>query len=162
MQGSATTCPTVAVDAIDMGRAADQRTVPAVLARAADLLGERRWVHRSTCRSSDPRLTALQAITLAVDELLGTAPRAVDAHTAALDAVCLHVFARRHGTKRGGGGRSVSVSSWEREPGQTTAAVVATLRHVAQSHREPGSVSTFAGFRPDGASGVPAHQGTGS
>jgi hypothetical protein len=162
VQGSATACPTIAFDAIDMGRAADQRTVPAVLARAADLLWERRWVHRRTYRSSDARLTSLQAITLAVDELFGTGPGSVDAHTAALDAVCLHVFARRHGTKRGGGGRSVSVSSWEREPGQTTAAVVATLRHVAQSHREPGSVSTSAGDGPDGASGAPEHQGTGS
>ena len=101
VQGSAATAwPTVTVDGIEMGGAAGQLTVQAVLARAADLLGEQRWVHRRTYRSSDPRLTALQAITLAVDELFGTGPGSVDAHTAALDAVCLHVFARRHGTKR--------------------------------------------------------------
>jgi hypothetical protein len=73
--------------------------------RAADLLDQRGWVPQRTDRSNDRRMTALQAITAAVDDLAGrgctvlatddkgrAAYDAADLLTDSLDAVCAHVF----------------------------------------------------------------------
>jgi hypothetical protein len=72
-----------------------------LLAGAADLLAERGWVPERTYRSTDRRMTALQAITAAVDELAGTGPETAGLYEAAIDAVCLHVSGRRSGAAPG-------------------------------------------------------------
>jgi hypothetical protein len=118
-----------------------------VLERAADLLVEHGWVPSRTLRSTDHRLTALQAITLAVDELTGSRGvvtlatddkgRSVydsaDLLADALDAVTLELFGRSCGA-----GPGVSVSGWERRSHQTADGVVLTLRDVAQTARRGG------------------------
>jgi hypothetical protein len=125
--------------------------VPDVLSRAAVLLDERGWTPVRTYRSSDRRLTALAAITRAVDDATdshGNVPLRTDDKgrtvydsgdllTDALDAVTRHVFGQRHGTSRKTG-RVVSVSAWERDPGLTVTEIVAVLRDVAQARSRPG------------------------
>jgi hypothetical protein len=88
--------------------------VAAVLNRAADLIDKYGWtpdrgpIHQVDGeRRPAGRITALQAITLACDEVGGRGVDSAELHTASLDAVCLKVFDEQHG-------RGASVSRWER------------------------------------------------
>ena len=119
-----------------------------VLNRAADLLVEHGWTSQRTYRSTDRRVTAVQAITQAIDELAGPGLGSADLLTDALDAVCLHVFGQRHGNV------GVSVAQWERRPDRqervvfgtvvpaqsalTAEAVVSTLRQIATTPDSDG------------------------
>jgi hypothetical protein len=100
-----------------------------VLGRAAELLAARGWTPIRRYRSDDRGLTALKAITAAVDELAGGGPDSTDLHTEALDRVCMHVFGQRCGTTYGAATRSVS--AWDHRGDQTDRAVIATLRELA-------------------------------
>lgn len=75
-----------------------------VLGRAADLLDEHGW---SPVRSTN-RLTVLQAITKACDEVAGKGVDTAELHMAALDAICLATSGKPHG-------QGASVSRWERQ-----------------------------------------------
>lgn len=88
---------------IDLSGVAES-DITKVLSRAADLLGEHGW---SPTRSKD-RLTVLQAITKACDDVAGPGVDTAELHMACLDAVCQHVFERPCGS-------GVSVSRWERQ-----------------------------------------------
>jgi hypothetical protein len=103
--------------------------VAKVLNRAADLLGEHGW---SPTRSKD-RLTALQAITKACDDIAGPGVDSAELHMASLDAVCQSVYGELCG-------KGVSVSRWERQVADEAIAdairsqvdgIVATIRGAA-------------------------------
>lgn len=102
-----------------------------MLTHAADLLEARGWVPQRTYRSSDRSLTALLAITMAVDRMAGVGFGA-DLHEDTLDVVCRFVWGQPCGA-RGSGQRNVS--AWERQRGQTTEAVIEVLRAAAQRER---------------------------
>ncbi len=94
----------MADDYIDVS-GVDATDVAKVLTEAAGLLAQQGW---TPSRSNDERLTVLQAITQACDTIAGRGVDTAELHTAALDAVCLHVFGVRHGMGK-------SVSGWERQ-----------------------------------------------
>lgn len=95
--------------------------VAAVLTGAAAYLDRRGWVPTRTYRSSDRRMTTLQAIVAAAADV---APADVDLLEETLDAVCLDVFGLRCGT-------GTSVSAWDRKPDRTQARVIHDLRRMA-------------------------------
>jgi hypothetical protein len=117
--------------------------VAAVLDRAAQLLEHDDWVPVRPYRPGDRRLTALQGVTSAVDELAGTGPGTADPHQAALDAVCRHVYGcacttpnRTVGTWNARQARDPIARGRGPMPAQTDQTadeVIRTLRHVAQT-----------------------------
>jgi len=119
----------MADDAIDLSAVA-ATDVAAVLAGAADLIGQHGW---SPVHTSDGRLTVLQAITQACDAVSGPGIESAELHMAACDAVCISATGKLCGT-------GASVSRWERSVADEAATsairrcqpdIVATLRGAA-------------------------------